>query len=264
MAGEGPSPGRPGMGPFSLDGRVAVVTGAARGIGKAAAVALAEHGAGLVLVDRLAGELERTRAELAGAGLPAQAVTGDVTDPEVHVPLLDAVNAAGPVSILVNAAGVMRRMDVTELTLADLDALWRVNVAGTVGITQLLLPQMIDQGYGKIINVGSLGSVRGLERRTAYATTKGAVAQYTVSLASEAGRHGVRANVIAPGYVATDMASSWMYGDPDRTGQLLSRIPLGRFAAPADVAGTFVFLAAPASDYITGQVLLVDGGWTTT
>lgn len=95
-------------------------------------------------------------------------------------------------------------------------------------------------------------------------TTKGAVAQYTISLASEAGAYGVRANVLAPGYVDTDMAGPWINGDPDRTKRLRARIPLGTFATPADLAGTFVFLAARASDYITGQVLLVDGGWTTT
>jgi len=251
-------------GQFSLCGRVAVVTGAARGIGKAAAAALAKHGASLILVDRLAGELHDTGAELAETGAKTETIAGDVSDETLYEPLLRTVNAVGPVSILVNAAGVIRRMDVTKLTSAELRALWQVNVAGTVGITQLLLPQMISCGYGKIINIGSLGSVRGLERRTAYAATKGAVAQYTVSLACEVGRHGVRANAIAPGYVATDMTSSWIYGDPERTQRLLSRIPLGRFASPADLAGTFVFLAAPASDYITGQILLVDGGWTTT
>lgn len=249
---------------FSLHDRVAVVTGAARGIGRAAAAALAGQGATVVLVDQLATEVQRTAEELAAAGATTKAVVGDVTHGDLHEPLLRAVAAVGPVSILVNAAGVMDRMDITELTPARMDALWRVNVLGTMAITQLLLPGMIAQGYGKIINVGSLGSVRGLERRTAYAATKGAVAQYTVSLAAEAGPHGLRANVIAPGYVATDMASPWMYDEPERTRRLLSRIPLGRFADPADLAGTFVFLAAPASDYITGQVLLVDGGWTTT
>jgi NAD(P)-dependent dehydrogenase (short-subunit alcohol dehydrogenase family) len=253
-----------GTGAFSLHGRVAVVTGAARGIGQAAAATLAGHGAAVVLVDRLAGDLHSTAAELAAAGATVETVAGDVSRDELHEPLCRAAAALGPVSILVNAAGVMDRMDVTELTPARLGALWQVNVLGTVAVTQLLLPQMISAGYGKIINVGSLGSVRGLERRTAYAATKGAVAQYTISLAAEAGSHGIRANVVAPGYVATDMASSWMYDDPERTQRLLSRIPLGRFAVPADLAGTFVFLAAPASDYITGQVLLVDGGWTTT
>ena len=167
-------------------------------------------------------------------------------------------------TVLVNAAGIMIRTAITDLTAADLEALWHVNVHGTVAVTQSLLPGMIEHGYGKIINVGSLGSVRGLERRTGYATTTGAVAQYTMSLAAETAPHGIRANLIAPGYVATDMASTWMFDDTDRTNRLLARIPLGHFATPDDLAGTFVFLAAPASDYITGQTLLVDGGWTIT
>lgn len=137
-------------------------------------------------------------------------------------------------------------------------------MAGTVGVTQLLLPHMIDAGYGKVINVGSLGSVRGLERRTGYATTKGAIAQYTISLASEVGRHGSRVNAIAPGYIVTDMASEWIFQDPGQTERLRARIPLDAFATPEQLAGVFVFLAAPASDYLTGQVLVADGGWTTT
>jgi len=249
---------------FALDGAVAVVTGAARGIGRSAAAALGAHGAAVVLVDRLGAELAATAEELDRAGIATRAVTADVTADDAGDRIHAATAGLDAPTVLVNAAGIMIRTGITELTTADLDALWRVNVRGTVAVTQSLLPGMIDRGYGKIINVGSLGSVRGLERRTGYATTKGAVAQYTTSLAAETGAHGIRANLIAPGYVATDMASPWMYDDPDRTTRLLARIPLGHFAAPDDLAGTFVFLASPASDYITGQTLLVDGGWTIT
>lgn len=247
---------------FSLRGTVAVVTGAARGIGRSAAAALGAYGARLVLVDRLEPELAATADELNRAG--ARAVVADVTGDDIGDRIHAATADLDPPTVLVNAAGIMIRTGITELTAADLDRLWRVNVHGTVAVTQSLLPRMIERGYGKIINVGSLGSVRGLERRTGYATTKGAVAQYTMSLAAETGPYGIRANVIAPGYVATDMASPWIYGDPGRTERLLARIPLGRFAAPDDLAGTFLFLAAPASDYITGQTVLVDGGWTIT
>jgi len=244
---------------FALHGAVAVVTGAARGIGRSAARALAEHGAELVLVDRLEPELTATAAELG-----ARAVVADVAAPDAGDRIRAATGDLDAPRVLVNAAGIMIRTEITELTTADLDELWKVNVRGTVEVTQSLLPRMIEHGYGKIINVGSLGSVRGLERRTGYATTKGAVAQYTMSLAAEAGAHGIRANLVAPGYVATDMAAPWMFGDTGRTTRLLARIPLGHFASPDDLAGTFVFLAAPASDYITGQTLLVDGGWTIT
>jgi NAD(P)-dependent dehydrogenase (short-subunit alcohol dehydrogenase family) len=250
---------------FRLDGTVAVVTGAARGIGKAAAAGLASRGATLVLFDRLEEQLDATAREIREeSGRPVHPVVGDVSEGPDRERLTERSRQVGAVSVLVNAAGVMRRTEVTALTVEDLDYLWQVNVGGTVGVTQLLLPQMVEAGYGKIINVGSLGSVRGLERRTGYATTKGAVAQYTVSLASEVGQHGVRVNAIAPGYVATDMASEWIYGDPDRTQRLRARIPLGTFATPEQLAGVFVFLAASASDYLTGQVLVADGGWTTT
>jgi NAD(P)-dependent dehydrogenase (short-subunit alcohol dehydrogenase family) len=247
---------------FDLAGRVAVVTGAARGIGLAAATGLAHHGATVVMFDVLGDRLEDAAAHLRRDGAQVVPVTGSVTSEEDVRRLHATATEVGAVTVLANCAGVMRRVDIEAMTTADLDHVWDVNVRGTVAVTQTFLPQMVDAGYGKIINVGSLGSVIGLERRTAYATTKGAVAMYTVSLASEVGPHGVRANVVAPGYVDTDMAGEYIHGEPGRAERLLSRIPLRRFAGAEDLAGTFLFLACAASDYVTGQVLLVDGGWT--
>lgn len=247
---------------FALDGRVTVVTGAARGIGLVAAGTLARHGARVVMLDVLEEELRDAAVRILESGGTAVPVVGSVTEEQDLRRLADVVADTGPVSVVVNAAGVMRRTDVQELTTKDLEWLWRVNVTGTVAVTQRFLPQMIEAGYGKVVNVGSLGSLLGLERRTAYATTKGAVAQYTRSFASEVGRYGIRANVIAPGYVDTAMARPYMWGDPQRTERLLGRIPLGYFATPEDLAGTFLFLCSQASDYVTGQVLAVDGGWT--
>jgi NAD(P)-dependent dehydrogenase (short-subunit alcohol dehydrogenase family) len=247
---------------FDLTGAVAVVTGAARGIGFAAATGLARHGAAVAMFDVLGDRLEEAADRLRRDGGRVVAVPGSVTSADDVERLRAAAADLGPVSVLANCAGVMRRVDIDALTTADLDHVWDVNVRGTVAVTQAFLPQMVEAGYGKVINVGSLGSVIGLERRTAYATTKGAVAMYTVSLASEVGPYGVRANVVAPGYVDTDMAGEYIHGAPGREEQLLARIPLRRFASPADLEGTFLFLACPASDYVTGQVLLVDGGWT--
>ncbi|OZM77920.1 SDR family NAD(P)-dependent oxidoreductase [Pseudonocardia sp. MH-G8] len=246
---------------FDLDGAVAVVTGAARGIGFAASRAMARRGAVVVMFDLLAAELEDAATAIRADGSEVVAVAGSVTDEADLDRLVEEATDRGPVSVVANCAGVIRRTPIDELTLADLQVMWDVNVGGTVGVTQRFLPTMIEQRYGKVINVGSLGSVTGLERRTAYATTKGAVSQYTVSLASEVGVHGIRANVVAPGYVDTAMTGPYIWGEPARTEELLGRIPLGRFAKPEDLEGLFVFLASPASDYITGQVLVIDGGW---
>lgn len=250
---------------FDLDGKYAVVTGAARGIGKAAAGALAAASAHVLAIDRLKEPLDATVAEFRDDGHQVTALAADIADDSGLDALRATVATAGvPPAVVVTAAGIMRRTNPLDLTVRDLEHLWRVNVRGTIGVVQTLLPVMAEAGYGKVITVGSLGSVRGLERRTGYATTKGAVAQYTVSLASEMGAHGIRANVVAPGYVTTDMASEYIYASPETTNRLAARIPLGTFATPADLAGTFLFLASPASDYITGQVIVIDGGWTTT
>jgi NAD(P)-dependent dehydrogenase (short-subunit alcohol dehydrogenase family) len=255
---------RDGRDLFSLAGAVAVVTGAARGVGLAAATALAAYGAAVVMFDVLEDDLADGADRVRRDGGTAIPVVGSVSETDDVERLAQVAATVGQVSIVVNCAGVMRRRHIQEMTLDDLDELWKVNVAGTVAVTQRFLGQMISAGYGKVVNVGSLGSVIGLERRTGYATTKGAVAQYTTSLASEVGQFGVRANVVAPGYVDTDMASPYIWGDPARTERLLGRIPLGRFADPQDLQGAFVFLASRASDYVTGQLLIVDGGWTST
>jgi NAD(P)-dependent dehydrogenase (short-subunit alcohol dehydrogenase family) len=247
---------------FDLSGRLALVTGGARGLGRVAATALACHGARVVVLDRLADELQATAAELSADGYEVSAIVGDVTDPDLPARAKEATAPMGQVDILVNSAGVVRRKDIIETTTEDLDWLWSVNVRGTVALTQAYLGDMIPARRGKIINLGSLGSLIGLERRTAYATTKGAIAQYTVSLASEVGKYGICVNAIAPGYVDTDMTADWLWGDQTRTQVLLDRIPLGFFAKPHHLAGVFVFLAAPASDYLTGQLVVVDGGWT--
>lgn len=248
---------------FDLTGQVAVVTGAARGLGLTAATVLAQSGASVVLFDVLEDQLAASTGKLTSDGAEAVAVPGSVTQDADLDRLRAVAEQLGPVSVVVNCAGIIRRLGIDAMTVDDLDDLWQVNVRGTVAVTQMFLPQMVDAGYGKVVNVGSLGSVRGLHQRTAYATTKGAVAMYTVSLATEVGPHGVRANVIAPGYVDTDMAGTYIRAEPGRAERLLERIPLRRFAAADDLAGTFLFLATRASDYITGQVLLVDGGWTT-
>jgi NAD(P)-dependent dehydrogenase (short-subunit alcohol dehydrogenase family) len=248
---------------FDLGGVRAVVTGAARGIGRSAALALAKRGADVVLFDILEDDLKTTDELVRETGGMSTVHVGDVTSVEDVRSLVERSSTGMKQTVVVNCAGVVRRSEISAMTLSDLDYLWNVNVRGTVGVTQAFLPQMMADHSGKVINVGSLGSVVGLDHRTAYATTKGGVALFTKSLALEVGRYGICVNAIAPGYLQTDMTSDWLFGNEQRTSELLSRIPLGRFGTTADVDGMVIFLASRASDYVTGQVLMLDGGWTT-
>jgi NAD(P)-dependent dehydrogenase (short-subunit alcohol dehydrogenase family) len=249
------------VGLFSLEDKVAVVTGAGGGIGACAAHTLAGLGASIVAIDNRAEALGVTQHSLRELGVDVTTVCGDITDAADVVRFAEAVAAAGGADVLINSAGRQRRLPVEDTTVGDLDWLWEVNVRGLFAVTQALLPGMLEQGSGKIINLGSLGSVLGLHRRTAYAMTKGAVRQYTQSLAAEVGARGICVNAIAPGYIETDMTRDLLADERSRDG-LLSRIVLGRFGSTADLAGIFAFLASCASDYVTGQIIVVDGGWT--
>lgn len=247
---------------FDLSGRRALITGAARGIGAAAASALGRHGAELLLADVCDDALADTTRSLADSGVAARSAQVDVRSAADVARLVESAASIGGIDILVSCAGVMGRAAATESTVADLDALWEVNMRGLYAVTQALLPQLIASEAGKIVNVGSLGSLLGLEQRAAYAATKGAVRQYTQSLAVDLGRHGVCANAIAPGYIETSMSADWLVSDEQRRGRMLQRILLNRFGRPSDLEGAFVFLSASASDYVTGQVIVVDGGWS--
>jgi NAD(P)-dependent dehydrogenase (short-subunit alcohol dehydrogenase family) len=247
---------------FDLTGRRAVVTGAARGIGAAAACALARHGAEVLLADVLEEPLRDTATALAEDGATTSSLCVDVRVGDDIERLTAKAAELGGVDILVNCAGVVGRAVTTESTVEDLDVVWEVNMRGLYAVTQAMLPQLIESEAGKIVNVGSLGSLLGLEQRAAYAATKGAVRQYTQSLAVDLGRHGICVNAIAPGYIETRMTADWIDTDEMRRGRMLERILLGRFGRPADIEGAFVYLAAPASDYVTGQLLVVDGGWS--
>jgi 2-deoxy-D-gluconate 3-dehydrogenase len=245
---------------FSLAGQAALVTGASRGIGAAIAVALAEVGAD-VAVHGNTRSPEETCGRIRALGRRALALTGDLADPEVPERLVtETVRGLGDLDVLVNNAGTIRRAPAAETTDEDWLAVMEVNLHGVFRACRAAGRHMLARGRGKIINIASLLSFQGGITVPAYAASKGGVAQLTKALANEWAARGINVNGIAPGYVGTDNTAA-LRADTARNRQILERIPAGRWGEPTDIAGAAVFLAAPASDYVHGHLLVVDGGW---
>jgi 2-deoxy-D-gluconate 3-dehydrogenase len=246
---------------FSLDGQVALVTGASRGLGAAMAVALAQAGAHVVLHGNrtpATGTANTIRA--LGAPDPA-CVEADLADRGAADGLiLSAVAWRGHLDILVNNAGIIRRAEAEHYRDEDWDAVVEINLTSVFRLARAAGRHMLPRGTGRIINVASLLSFQGGIRVPAYAAAKGGVAQLTMALANEWAGRGVNVNAIAPGYMVTDNTEA-LRADPARASQILGRIPAGRWGAPDDLGGAVVFLASRASSYVHGHVLVVDGGW---
>ncbi|MBS1902252.1 MAG: glucose 1-dehydrogenase [Bacteroidetes bacterium] len=243
---------------FGLSGKTAIVTGASRGLGRAASLALSGAGANMVLVGRDGVALDETKRELSGE---AMIVEADVTSASDLERTIDAAkHQFGAIDILVNNAGIIRRSPAMEYSIEDWDAVIETNLTAVFEWSQACAREMAKRGGGKIINIASLLSFTGGMNVVAYAAAKGGVAQLTKAMANEFASHGITVNAIAPGYFETD-ATAGVRQNPDRMSQLLSRIPLGRFGRPDELAGAFVFLASHASDYMTGHILTVDGGF---
>jgi NAD(P)-dependent dehydrogenase (short-subunit alcohol dehydrogenase family) len=250
-----------GITQFDLSGKIAVVTGAGRGLGRGYAHALAQAGARVVCVDVNAADLEQTIAEVQDAGGQASARTLSVTDVAAFRQFTqDVASEHGHLDILVNNAGTEIPKDAADVTEADFDHIIGVNLRGTYFCAQSAAAVMVKQGSGKIINIGSLGSQIGLAGATVYCCSKGGVLLFTRALAIELAKSGVQVNAIGPGYFRTHMTEPF-FQDPVHNAWIAERIPVGRVGTPQDLAGTVVFLASPASDYITGQIVYVDGGW---
>lgn len=240
---------------IDLRDRIAIVTGGATGIGKAAAEGLVHAGATVYVVGRRA-EVTTTAA----AAIGANPFVADISDPAAVERLFRHVMAEhGRLDILVNAAGIIAKGSAYDMTLADFERQQSVNVTGTFLCCQAAGREMRRAGYGKIVNVGSIASEIGTPMIAAYAGTKGAIRQLTKSLAVEWATDGIRVNAVLPGWFRTEM-SEQSFQNEDWVQRIRNRIPQGREAEPEAIVGPVLFLSSPASDYVTGVTLAVDGG----
>jgi NAD(P)-dependent dehydrogenase (short-subunit alcohol dehydrogenase family) len=247
---------------FSCDGRVAVVTGGSSGIGRAIAGALAHAGARVVLVARKDGPLDETVRELRAAGRPAVAVSVDVGDRAALEAATEVMAGEfGEPDILVNAAGINLRPPMDSLTLDDWDQTLAVNLTAPFMLGQRFGPRMAARGWGRIINIASQQAVRAFANSGAYGASKGGLVSLTRSQSEAWASRGVCCNAIAPGFVITPLTAT-AASDPELVAALAGRTMTGRNGLAADFEGVAVFLASRASDYVTGQVIFVDGGFS--
>jgi 2-deoxy-D-gluconate 3-dehydrogenase len=246
---------------FRLDGKVALVTGTSRGLGQGAAVALAQAGADVALLDR--SDPSATAERVTALGRRVHVVRRDLataTAKDLDSAVQEAEDALGAVDVLVNNAGTIRRAPAAEHPAADWDAVLAVNLDAVFHLSQAAGRRMLARGSGRIINVASMLSFQGGILVPGYAASKHAVVGLTKALANEWAGRGVNVNAVAPGYMATDNTAP-LRADAAREQSIADRIPAGRWGTPDDLAGAFVFLASDASRYVHGAVLPVDGGW---
>lgn len=247
---------------FDLTGKVAVVTGAGRGLGRTMALALAAAGADVVGAARSLPEIESLADEVRALGRRAGAITVDVTDEASCEALVTGtVTSMGHLDILVNNAGINLRKPVLELTGAEYSSVLDTNLKGYFYCAKAAGRHMVDRGSGKVINISSILGRVGLANQSPYASSKGAIEQLTKVMALEWAKSGVQVNAIAPTYFETDLTRP-LFEDQERHDFIEERTPMGRWGQPYELAGAVIFLASQASDYVTGHTLLVDGGWT--
>lgn len=249
---------------MSLKGKTAIVVGGSKGLGFGMATGLAGAGANVVLVSRNQGQLDEAASKIA-----AKTSNDNVVGISADITSIDNINGLiqivcdkfGQIDILFNGAGVNKRFSALEFTEADWDAVQNTQLKYVFFMCQAVARQMVEKGIkGKIINIASLTSQLGLPNMISYCAAKGAIVQITKAMANEWAQYGINVNAIGPGYYETEMTAP-LFADERRKAELFARIPQKRFGLPSDLAGAAVFLASEASDYVTGQVLYVDGGF---
>jgi len=248
---------------FDLTGKVAIVTGASRGLGQTFARALARAGADLVITSRRLESLKPFQQEVESLGRRVVSLELDVrSEDSIRTMVSDAAQAYPRLDILVNNAGCNVRKKAVDVTWDDWNLILDTNLRGAFFVAQSVAKEMIPHGRGRIINIGSVTSVMGYAGLGPYGASRGGIRQLTMSLADDWGPYGITVNCLAPGWFKTDQ-NSVMYEDPEWVAYLVDRIPVRRPGKPSDLEGPVVFLASDASEYVTGQTLLVDGGIST-
>jgi len=250
---------------FDLSGKVAIVTGGARGIGLALARGLGEAGAAIVLADLLKEEVQNSSKALEEKGLKSMAIRADVSSLESVKNMAEQIiKKFNRIDILINNAGVSVGKSVEDTGEKDWNFVLDVNLKGPLFCSQAIGKYMIQQKRGKIINITSVVERVGADFRSAYCASKGGLAQLTKVMAIEWGKHNINVNAIAPGLIWTPRTEAYEKAEPGRYDKILNRLAIRRWGKPEDLIGTAIFLASEASDYLTGQTIFVDAGWTIT
>ncbi|MEO0343426.1 MAG: SDR family oxidoreductase [Pseudomonadota bacterium] len=246
-------------GMFDLTGKVAAVTGASSGLGRQAANVLAKAGAKVVGVARRADALEEWQDQI---GIHAASLSADLSARDMYQKIASEIaEPFGPPDILVHAAGINLREVADEVTEAGWDVTLNLNLAAPFFLSQYLVPTMKQNGWGRIINFASLQSFRAFPGGLAYGASKGGVAQMTRAMAEAWSKDGINTNAIAPGFIRTELTAA-VFNDPDRAARNAAQTCIGRNGEPEDLEGPILFFASRASDYVTGQIMMVDGGFT--
>ena len=248
---------------FRLDGKKAAVTGGSKGLGRAIAVAFAQAGADVVIASRTKAEVEAAAGEIAAAtGRRIVPVVADVRSAgDAERTVRAAIDSLGGLDIVVNSAGINNRKPLVELTLEDFEDMISTNLTGTFRMCKAAAPRLIEQGSGKIINLSSMLDHVAIPGRTGYCASKGGVLMFTKALALEMAPRGVRVNALCPGPFRTPINKAILENE-ELNRQFLEKVPLRRWGEPEEVGAAAVYLASPASDFMTGSALYIDGGWT--